>query len=257
MEKRVQRIPVSKIKVIGNHRPLIRDQVKVIADSMARIGLKTPITVRRTKTGLALITGHHRLEAAKVLGWRHIGCIVTRGDKTQRRLWALAENLHRADLTAVQRAESVVEWEKLINRSEGGADTQSAGRQPKDKGISQRARDLGTTREEVRRSRQIAGISPEAKRAAEATGIASNQKALLEVAKLPKETQVAKVRELAKRKRKKIRVLSTDEITQVKVLKRAYKHAGDFKDAWKDASTPARQHFVKTVLNKADDEGES
>jgi hypothetical protein len=41
---------------------------------------------------------------------------------------------------------------------------------------------------------------------------------------------------------------------EVKALKRAYKHARDFKDAWKDASTPARQHFVKTVLKKADDE---
>jgi len=256
MKKRLKKIRVNDIRITREHRPVVKGQVKIIANSMAKIGLKTPIAVRMTSKGPALITGHHRLEAAKLLGWRHIDCVVMKGDKIERQLWVLAENLHRADLTAVQRAESVVKWEKLIKRRDGGGDTQSAGRQPKDKGISQTAKDLDTTREEVRRSRQIAGISPEAKRAAKAAGLADNQSALLEIANEPEKAQLAKVDQLSKRKRKKKRVLSADERNQVKSLKRAYERAQQFKEAWKDASTPARQHFVKTVLNKADDEEE-
>jgi ParB family chromosome partitioning protein len=253
MKPRLDKIRVKKIRIRGKHRPLVSKQVKVIADSMSKIGLNTPITVRETSKGPVLITGQHRLAAAKSLGWRRIDCVVMKGDKIERQLWALAENLHRAELDRLQRAESVKKWQKLIRRRDGSRGVQSGGRQPRDKGISRTAKGLGITRDEVRRSTKIVGISPEARRAAKDAGLADNEKALLEVAREPKSLQVAKVDQLSKRKRKKKRVLSVDEINQVKTLNRAYEHAQQFKEAWKDASTPARQHFVKTVLNKADD----
>ena len=60
---------------------------------------------------------------------------------------------------------------------------------------------LGLTRERVRRSKVIAGISPEAKAAAKAAHLGDNQAALLEIAKQPSlEAQVEKVRERAARK---------------------------------------------------------
>jgi ParB/RepB/Spo0J family partition protein len=253
MKTQLKKIRVKEIRITGEHRPLVPERVKVLADSISKIGLKTPPTVRPTKKGYALIAGRHRLEAVKSLGWRDIYCIVMRGDKTERRLWTLAENLHRADLTALQRAEWVTKWEKLIKRQKGAQKAQSRGQ---DKGLSKTAKGLGMTREEVRRSRQVAGISPKAKRVAEAMGLADNQSALLEVAKESEDLQVAKARQLAKRKRKKANSLSVDEVRQLKKLKRAYERAQEFKEAWKDAATPARQHFVKTVLNKTDDEEE-
>jgi ParB/RepB/Spo0J family partition protein len=245
MKTQLKKIRVKEIRITGAHRPLVPERVNVIADSISKIGLKTPPTVRPTKKGYVLIAGRHRLEAVKSLGWRYIYCIVVRGDKTERQLWTLAENLHRADLTALQRGEWVTKWEKLIKRQKGAQNAQ-------DKGLSKTAKGLGMTREEVRRSRQVAGISPKAKRVAEAMGLADNQSALLEVAKEPEDLQVAKVRQLAKRKRKKANSLSVDEVRQLKKLKRTYESALDFKIAWKDASALARREFVKTVLNKPD-----
>jgi len=182
MDNQVRKIRLSRINVIAEHRPLVPKQVQLIADSMDKIGLKTPITVRSNSDGNVLVTGQHRLEAARLLGWRDIDCFVIKGKETESRLWTLAENLHRADLTALERAEFVVEWESLIRQqNEGAQHAQPGGRQPEDKGISTTAKQLGMTRDEVRRSRAVATISPEAKRAAKAAGLADNQAALLEV----------------------------------------------------------------------------
>jgi ParB-like chromosome segregation protein Spo0J len=252
MKNQLKRIRVKTIRVIGQHRPVVPRKVKNIADSMARIGLKTPITVRAGKKGPVLITGRHRLEAAKSLGWRDIDCFVMKGDKTERRLWTLAENLHRAGLTSLQRSEFVAEWEKLVKQQAKGAqDAQPGGRQPEDKGISKTAKQLGITRDEVRRSRAVAKISPKAKHAAKASGLADNQAALLQVSKGPRRAQENKVHELANRKREKKRTLSRDEKKQLKALKRAFRQAEDFKIAWDGASEHVRQKFVKTMLNRA------
>jgi ParB-like chromosome segregation protein Spo0J len=253
-----KRIRIDNIKVIGNHRPIVKKKLRVIADSMAKIDLKIPITVRATKEGFELVTGRHRLEAAKSLDWTEIDAFVMGGGKTERRLWTIAENLHRAGLTALQRAEFVEEWEKLIKkRAEVGEVGQSGGRQPKDKGLSKVAMQLGTTREDIRRSRAVASMSAKAKKAAKVRGIAKNQSALLEVAKEPTaEAQVEKVYELAKRKRAGKRKLSPDELKQLKRLKRTFDGAHEFKSAWIAASELVRDKFVKTVLTvlDADDE---
>jgi ParB family transcriptional regulator, chromosome partitioning protein len=251
METQLKTIRVKAIRVIGQHRPVVSKKVQIIADSMTKIGLKTPITVRAGKKGPALITGLHRLEAARSLGWRKIDCFVMKGDKTERRLWTVAENLHRADLTSLQRSEFVAEWERLVKQEKGAQDAQPGGRQPKDKGISKTAKQLGITRDEVRRSMAVAKISRKAKHAAEAAGVADNQKILLEVAKEPKNAQVAKVHELANRKRDKKRAVSREEKKQFKALKRAFARAQDFKIAWNGASEPVRKKFVKIVLNPA------
>jgi ParB-like chromosome segregation protein Spo0J len=252
METQLEKICVKTIRVVGQHRPLVSKQVKIIADSMAKIGLKTPITVRAGKKGPALITGRHRLEAAKSLGWRDIDCFVMKDNRTARQLWTLAENLHRADLSPLQRSEFVTNWEKLVKRqAEGAQDAQLGGRQPKDRGISRTARQLGITRDEVRRSRAVAKISRKAKRAAKATGLADNQAALLEVSKEPTQAQESKVHELANQKREKKRAISRDEKKQLKALKRAFAQAEDFKRAWNGASAHVRKKFVKTVLNPA------
>jgi ParB-like chromosome segregation protein Spo0J len=251
-------IRIDNIKVIGNHRPIVKKKLRVIKDSMAKIGLKTPPTVRATKEGYELVTGRHRLEAAKSLGWREINCFVMAGDKIERRLWTIAENLHRAGLTALQRSEFVAEWEKLIKeRAEVGQVAQSGGRQPGDKGLSKRAKELGMTREGVRRARTVASISTKAKKTAKAKGIADNQSALLEVAKEPTaEAQVRKVHQLAKRKRASKRKLSSDQLKQFKRLKRTFDEALEFKAAVIAASQLVRDEFFKKVLSTLTDDDE-
>ena len=63
----------------------------------------------------AFRSGHHRLEAAKSLGWESLHGIIIEGDATAGRLAEIAENLHRAELTALERAEHVSEWVRLTD----------------------------------------------------------------------------------------------------------------------------------------------
>jgi ParB-like chromosome segregation protein Spo0J len=245
------RARVKDIIVPNNHRPLNKDKLPIIAASMDTIGLKTPITVRNSKKGLVLVTGRHRLEAARSLGWSRISCLVMDSQKIERQLWIVAENLHRAGLTKLQRADQVERWDGLVKQQAMGAQlAQPGGRQPHDKGISRTAKQLGTTRDDVRRSKKIAHLSRKAKMAVKAAGLADDEAAMLKVAKEPTpERQTKKVLELANRKHAaRRRSLLPDEVRQLKALKKAHALARKFKKAWKRASAAVRQKFIKTVL---------
>src|SRR5260370_37687238 len=105
------------------------------------------------------------------------------GDKIDRQLWKCAENLHRAELTVMQRAAYVKKWENLLR--EWATDDQGAqkgGRQPADKGLSKTAKLLGTSRAFIRRSRRIGSLSRKAQKAAKAAGFDDNEAALLKAA---------------------------------------------------------------------------
>jgi ParB-like chromosome segregation protein Spo0J len=251
MKTTIKNFRVADIRVLGQHRPLVKEKVRALADSMKAIGLKTPPTVRPSRKGPVLVTGHHRVAAAKSLGWKQVECFVMHGDKIERQLWLISENLHRADLTKLQRAELVNKWDRLIKeRAKGVQVAHPGGHQPTDKGLSKTAKQLGVSREEVRRSKKIAGISPKAKTAAKTAGLDDNQTALLKVAKesSPK-GQTKKVHELANSKQaSRRRSLPPDEAKQLKALKRAFERAPRFKKAWRLATTAVRQKFIKSIL---------
>ena len=253
MKFRLQKIAIKSIRVRGNHRPLVKKKLPVIAESMDAIGLKTPITVRKAKKGngdYVLVAGQHRLEAANSLGWDEIDCMVVAGRKIDRQLWTEAENLHRAGLTALQRAKAIQRWERLLKERETGEDKiLKGGHQPGDKGLSKTAKRLGVTRETVRRSRGLASLSPKAEKAAETTGLDRNEFALLKVAKQPTSSgQVKKVHELAK-KRKRNPFLPLNEIKQFNALKKAFLPPPKFIKAWNAGSIAVRRKFGKTCLN--------
>ena len=121
------------------------------------------------------------------------------------RLWNCAENAHRADLTVLQQAEHAEEWERLVReRAKDGQLAHPGGRQPGDKGISKSAKELGLSREEVRRARLIAAISPEGKAKAVELRLDRKQSALLEIAQQSTEAaQIAKATEIAGRLRQR------------------------------------------------------
>jgi hypothetical protein len=79
------------------------DAVSRLMASIKEIGLQTPPTVRWMGDEPVLIAGRHRVEACKRLGIPLIECIVHEGDERTSRMWEIAENLHRADLTALER----------------------------------------------------------------------------------------------------------------------------------------------------------
>ena len=168
---------------------------------MSQIGLRTPITVREEKKKSVLVCGLYRLEAAKRLKWETIPCFIFPGNERETRPLQISENIYRAELTAMERAEYINELRALMRNKVGQA-APPGGKQPKDIGINKAAKALGFTKEEIRRSKAIAGISAKAKEAAKTVGLDNNQEALLEIAKLPTpETQCKAVQAIDERKR--------------------------------------------------------
>jgi ParB/RepB/Spo0J family partition protein len=244
----VVKVRVSEVAVKGRWRSLKDKQLGILCDSMSKIGLQTPISVRATKEGgFRLVAGRHRLKAAKRLGWKRIDAILMRGRKIDRQLWRDAENLHRTDLTALERAEAVTRWAKLV--AEKAAQSEHpGGKQPHDKGVSKAAKVIGITRDNVRRSQTIASISSAARKAAADGGLADNEAALLKIANESTEDQVGKVHELAKGKRAVKPELSAKEKKQSKQLRRAFRRANKFRMAWEAAAPIVRQKFIKSDL---------
>jgi ParB family transcriptional regulator, chromosome partitioning protein len=198
----IQNIRVNAIEVIGRRRPLQEDKLRAIAASMDFIGLQTPITVETRNKRVILISGSYRLSAAKRLAWRTIPCITLYRGKIHARMWQIVENLYRVELTALERAELTEELRQLVRQQQVGQVAPPGGHQPEDRGINKTAKILGLTKEEIRRSRMIAGICPKAKNEVRKLGLDDNQRALLAIAKeTTLEAQLRAVKEIVERKR--------------------------------------------------------
>jgi phage gp16-like protein len=186
-------VAVDAIKIVGPRRPIDEKKLAALKASIKEIGLQTPITVQEKKGKIVLVVGWYRLVAMKELGERTIPCFHYHEDEIDIYLWRRAENVYRAELRVLERAEQINEMRQAILQ-QGGQVAPPGGSQPNNAGIKKAARVLGFTREEVRRSKAIAEmISPEAKAEARKLGLDDNQHALLAIAKLPPKAQCAAV----------------------------------------------------------------
>ena len=90
------RMKISDIKINSGRRDTQQRNVEELARSIAAVGLMNPVTVTQDNT---LIAGLHRLEAAKLLGWTEIECVVSTADGLQAELAEIDENFVRAGLS--------------------------------------------------------------------------------------------------------------------------------------------------------------
>ena len=217
---KVRDIEIARIRIRGKRRALQREKLRELIKSIDLLGLQTPITVRIIKRNLGwaklktfvLVTGQHRLEAMKRLGATTIPCFLMKGSKREARMWKISENIHRADLRALDHDEQVAEWVQLSELVEGisGQKVQKMRKRGRPKsGISEAARRLPVKgkseagkRRTVERALKVANIFPEAKDAARKMGLDDNRSILLKIAaeKTP-QAQLAKVGELSATKR--------------------------------------------------------
>jgi ParB family transcriptional regulator, chromosome partitioning protein len=201
------RAGIDDIVVGKRRRPLNEAKVAFIAASMRQVGQLVPIIVRVVKKRVVLVSGWHRVAAAKSLAWKTILCthMVGGDDDSQHRDNAnaaeIAENLHRVELTALQRAEMINDWRKFV-LEKGGQVAPRGGRQPQDLGIKKTAKALGLTREETRRAKRIARLLEKTRVAVVELGLDDNQAALLEIAKQPTaEGQLQAIEDIIARQR--------------------------------------------------------
>lgn len=109
-ERRARRVPLGEIKVPESRLRQPRDPGP-LAESMREIGLLHPITI--TVSGV-LVSGRHRLEAARMLGWKEIDAFVVEDDELKNRLLEIDENLKRLDLTVWEQAKHAAERERIL-----------------------------------------------------------------------------------------------------------------------------------------------
>jgi ParB family chromosome partitioning protein len=248
----VQDLPMASVyRRIEGARPLVSERVEAIKSSIARVGQLNPIHVRRcTRTdgpkkidAYEIIAGGHRFEAMWQLNRETISAVVLDEDSVQQRLVEIAENLHRAELTALERSEQIAEWCELT----GDSFLQSAKnstREGRPGVISAASRELGIERTEAHRAVKVASLHPEAKSAAIAVGLDDNRAALLEAAreKTP-QAQVAVLHERAERRQRPVSP-ARDALNDIEVLERQVEA---LMSAWNKASKEAREEFLLRV----------
>jgi len=116
----LQNVPISAIfpREGGPLRKLNSQHVKLLAESIHEIGLQCPISVHAIPCPpdapynhhgcyYQVATGNHRLEACKQLGWKEVPAFVLDMNDVDRDLWEIDENLIRAELTELERAEHI------------------------------------------------------------------------------------------------------------------------------------------------------
>ena len=106
----LRQIPLSKIYPNPYQPRRIFDTAALneLADSIRRLGIITPLTVRREGEGYMLISGERRLRASKIAGLEKVPCYVIEADDKKVSAMALAENLQRRDLDPFEEAEGLL-----------------------------------------------------------------------------------------------------------------------------------------------------
>ena len=201
-------------------RALDRESVERLKESISKIGLKTPISVRSSEQGWTLVSGRHRLEACIELGMDEIPVVAETGSELEACLWEIAENLHRAELTALERAEHIDQWIRLRGESSASEPCDQAADKPgqvgpvseldkaapatqlparggrgREGGVRAAARELGISRTDARRAvHRVHRIAPGVRNALrDMPEIADNGVELDALAALPAEQQAAAV----------------------------------------------------------------
>jgi ParB/RepB/Spo0J family partition protein len=257
--QQIERIDVEIIDVLAGHRCPAGEAVARLASSIERIGLRTPVTVRYmperpsasgTDDSYVLVTGAHRLAAVKLLGWQKIECFVSDCNEVDAQLWEIAENLHRAELTVLERDEQIAKWVALTEErrvSVQVAPKLTSGRP--ESGTSAAARDLGIEETDAKRAVKVASIAPAAKDAARAAGLDDNRSALLAASReTTPAAQVAKISELAQAKINRPpprpAKLADEPLNDFETTE---KQVAGLVAAWNRAGTEAREQFLARI----------
>ena len=229
-------IDYDDIIVTEKHRPINPAAVKRLAESIDKVGLRHPITVRK-KHGFdalnpkyLLVAGRHRMEACRKLGKPGVMATIVSMTNNEARMWEIAENLHRAELTKLERDEQIAEWIKLSEVLSQTATKPQGGRP--ESGVRAASRELGIDKDDAHRAVKVASLSDEAKEAAIDVGVDNNRSALLAAAK--EKTAEAQVRKIVSFSQAKVNQAMDDDEVSVKWRR-------SFEKVWNKASAADRE----------------
>ena len=247
----MSRVPIAQVQIGDRRRQLDAATVTALAGSISKVGLLQPIVVTE---GRALIAGRHRLEACRSLGWETIPAVVSSLGDLHRELAEIDENLIRAELTELERGESLARrkqlYEALHPEARPVTERGGPGRGKKTNDnlspvsfAADIAAKMGTSDRTVQRAVQIAtAIAPEARDAIREAPVADNQQELLRLACMTPEEQVPVALKLAAGEAKTVRDASR-QVRKEQTARAGRKantpdsvtlHRGDFRVVGKD-----------------------
>ena len=176
----VTKLKTADIVVKDRLRGVDPQKVDRLKESITRMGLINPITV----SGGVLVAGLHRLTAYIELGYDEIDCHVVDADELLSIEMEIDENLHRNELTVLERGR----MEAIKKKHEG----EWSRRQLKI--------EYYQTPDEVKYElAKIEGIAPEAKEKIKGTPYENDKTFLLDLAELSKDSQISVTRDLSVR----------------------------------------------------------
>lgn len=242
---KIERVFVDGVDIGERLRPLNEATVDRLVESMGQIGQMQPITVYSPDNeNIILIAGRHRLEAARRLEWDEIDCVFVGGDEIDRQMREVAENLHRAELTALERDEHIAKWVELVGAKQevlSQVGSKPAGGRPEG-GVRAAARELGLSQSDANRAVKIGKLSPEAKQAARDVHLDNNRSALLEAASKP--TVAEQVAAIHQRNAGRVVKIAKNPISDIEALEG---QVAALMAAWNKASSEARQEFLARI----------
>lgn len=111
MEIELRMIPIDKIQPnpFQPRETFEKESIKELADSLEDANIIQPIVVRKLGDVYQIIAGERRWRAAKVAGLKELPCIVKDVAENRVLLESLVENLHRKDLTDIERENAIHE----------------------------------------------------------------------------------------------------------------------------------------------------
>lgn len=115
-ENKISEIPIIKIRPnrAQPRKQFNEDELSALSSSIAENGILQPLTVRRaSSTEFELIAGERRLRAAIMAGMKKVPCIIVKCSEKESAVYALLENLQRADLGMFEEARGI---SRLIRR---------------------------------------------------------------------------------------------------------------------------------------------
>jgi ParB-like chromosome segregation protein Spo0J len=195
------KIAIEKIIIAEGHRPLDQTKVTELAHSIKLLGLLSPICVNLSRGVAKLVSGRHRLEACRSLGWKMIPAVEPVDiyppeegylDDFAVEMMEIAENLHRCELTTSQRNEHVARWVDLLEKRKPDIEAAASiskkpGRKPSGAIVSV-AKLSGLSTQAVKEAIKTAKLAPKVKAAADDANLSHKQR--LAIARLPKADQL-------------------------------------------------------------------
>jgi ParB-like chromosome segregation protein Spo0J len=245
-------VRLDDIEIRSTTRPYNATAVVDLKRSIEAIGLQSAPTVIERGGRYVLVVGRHRIEALRLLGVASVLVRLVDMDDIEARLWTISENLHRAELPALQRAEQMAEFVEL-SRQKRAADqsaqvapieskrTDGRGHRP-ESGERLAARELGIPRDEIRRAQAIAALPEETRSAARDLGLDDNQAALLAAARSEEPDEQIDVLET---------IAARGRVSDAKPLRNLENIAAGELARWIKITTPNDRPHVIRVLEEA------